>query len=111
MKKIAPWLALLAAFPFHALAQPAAALPAPARTNFPELANYPGPNCTKPGELPRQPNATSMTEVDRYNLLVREYNRASHDYAVCINAYIRNADHDADLIREKSRDAADEANR
>jgi hypothetical protein len=91
-----------------AQAQPSAAPPG---TNFPELANYPGPNCIKPGAPPKQPNTTSMNEVDRYNLLIREYNSAGRDYVVCINSYIRNADHDMDLIREKSRDAADQANR
>lgn len=102
---------MLAGLAVRALAQPPAAPPELPGTNFPELANYPGPNCIKPGAPPKQPNTTSMNEVDRYNLLVREYNRASHDYAVCVNGYIRNADHDMDVIREKSRDAADAANR
>jgi hypothetical protein len=96
-------------FAVQALAQPAAE--PPAGTNFPELANYPGPNCTKPAAPPKQPNTTNGDEVDRYNMLIREYNRAGRAYVVCINSYIRNADHDMDLIREKSRDAADQANR
>ena len=80
-------------------------------TNFPALAGYPGPACTKPGAQPRKPSTINNMEVDRYNALLATYNRAVHDYVVCVNTYVRNADSDMDLIRKKSRDAVEEANR
>ena len=85
--------------------------PALAQTNFPPLADYPAPACAKPGEPPRKPMTVSAVEVDRFNLKIGEYNKRARDYVTCVNLYIRNADADMDLIRRKSRDASDEANR
>lgn len=87
------------------------AAPALAQTNFPPLANYPAPACTRPGEPPRKPMVVNATEVDRFNLKIAEYNKRARDYVTCINLYIRNADADMDVIRRKSRDASEEANR
>ena len=58
-----------------------------------------------------KPAATNAMDVDRYNALLGTYNKSVHDYVVCINAYVRNADGDMDLIRKKSRDAVEAANR
>jgi hypothetical protein len=80
-------------------------------TNFPVLADYPGPVCVKAGELPKRPSTINNVEVDRYNALLAKYNKIVHDYVVCINLYVRNADGDMDLIRQKSRNAVEEANR
>ena len=80
-------------------------------TNFPALVGYPDPACTKPGALPKKPATTNAMEVDRYNALLGTYNKTAHDYVVCINLYVRNADGDMDLIRKKSRDAVEAANR
>ena len=83
---------------------------APPATNFPALVSYPEPSCNKPGVPPKRPGAINAMEVDRYNALLATYNKKAHDYVVCINAYVRAADNDSDLIRKKSRDAVDEAN-
>ena len=80
-------------------------------TNFPALSGYPDPDCARPGPLPRKPATINAMEVDRYNALLGTYNKAAHDYVVCINLYVRNADGDMDLIRRKSRDAVEAANR
>lgn len=101
-------LAVLAGLPVAAMAQSPES-PPPA-TNFPALRDYPGPSCAKPGALPKRPGAINAMEVDRYNALLATYNKKAHDYVVCINAYVRAADNDSDLIRKKSRDAVDEAN-
>lgn len=97
------FIAILACLPAHAFAQSA--------TNFVALADYPDPVCSKPGEQPKRPSAINAAEVDRYNALLAKYNKTAHDYVVCINLYVRNADNDTDLIRKKSRAAVDEANR
>jgi hypothetical protein len=110
MRKVKNLILLLAALPGCALAQEAPVSP-PRATNFPALANYPDPACARPGEQPKRPNATSVVEVDRYNALLATYNKRAHDYVTCINVYVRNADADMDLIRRKSRDAVDAANR
>jgi hypothetical protein len=93
-----------------ALTAVAQAQTTPPATNFPTLADYPGPSCTKPGAPPKRPGAINAMEVDRYNALLATYNKKARDYVVCINAYVRAADNDGDLIRKKSRDAVDEAN-
>jgi hypothetical protein len=80
-------------------------------TNFPALAGYPDPDCARPILQPRKPASINAMEVDRYNALLATYNKSVHDYVVCINAYVRNADGDMDLIRRKSRDAVEAANR
>jgi hypothetical protein len=108
MRKMKRLILLLAALPACAFAQEAAQ---PRATNFPAMANYPDPACARPGEQPKRPNTTSIVEVDRYNALLATYNKRAHDYVVCINVYVRNADADMDLIRKKSRDAVDAANR
>jgi hypothetical protein len=98
-----------------ALAVPAVAMAqtpqvASQASNFPALRDYPGPSCVKPGAPPKRPGTINAMEVDRYNALLGTYNKKTHDYVVCINAYVRAADNDSDLIRKKSRDAVDEAN-
>jgi len=93
-------------FPTSAMAQTAA----PPASNFPALKEYPGPACAEPGVPPKRPGAVNAMEVDRYNALLGTYNKKAHDYVVCINAYVRAADNDSDLIQKKSRDAVDEAN-
>ena len=91
-----------------AMAQPVSTTPG---TNFPALAGYPDPACERPGLQPRKPATINAMEVDRYNALLSTYNKAVHAYVVCINLYVRNADGDMDLIRRKSRDAVEAANR
>jgi hypothetical protein len=80
-------------------------------TNFRALAGYPDPSCTRAGALPKKPATVSNMEVDRYNALLTTYNKTVHAYVVCVNAYVRNADNDMDVIRKKARDAVEEANR
>jgi hypothetical protein len=83
-----------------------------AGTNFPALADYPSPACIKAGALPKKPtDHRDAMAVDVYNAKLATYNAHVHDYVVCVNAYVRNADGDMDLIRKKSRDAVEEANR
>jgi len=98
--------AIFVTLPAFAMAQTSA----PPATNFPALQDYPAPPCAKPGAPPKRPGAINAMEVDRYNALLGTYNKKAHDYVVCINAYVRAADNDGDLIRRKSRDAVDEAN-
>ncbi len=87
---------------------------AAAGTNFPALADYPAPNCIKPGEQPVMPHATPKTvsaggmsintgtrDVRDYNKQVAQYNVALQDYTVCMNAYVANAQADMDAIRAK----------
>ena len=95
--------------PAAAIAQ-AQTVPPSLTTNFPALQGYPAPSCVKPGAPPKRPGAINAMEVDRYNALLGTHNKKAHDYVVCINAYVRAADNDSDLIRKKSRDAVDEAN-
>ena len=95
-----------------AMAQEAA--PAPAAdvgTNFPALKDYPTSTCVKPAPLPKQPVTTNATEIQRYNVLVANYNKLGNAYVACVNAYVGNANRDMDIIRQKSRAATDEANR
>jgi hypothetical protein len=99
-------VAIFAMLPTFAMAQSSA----PPVTNFPALQQYPAPSCVKPGAPPKRPGAINAMEVDRYNALLGTYNKKAHDYVVCINAYVRAADNDSDLVRKKSRDAVDEAN-
>jgi hypothetical protein len=81
-------------------------------TNFPALADYPSPACIKAGVLPKKPtDHRDAMAVDVYNAKLATYNAHVHDYVVCVNNYVRNADGDMDLIRKKSRDAVEEANR
>ena len=100
--------AVLAGLPIAAMAQSLGG--APPATNFPTIRDYPGPSCVKPGVLPKRPGAINAMEVDRYNALLATYNKKARDYVVCVNAYVRAADNDSDLIRRKTRDAVDEAN-
>ena len=82
-----------------------------AGTNFPALKDYPATTCTKPAPLPRKPITTSNMEIGRYNDLIANYNKLGKTYVECVNAYVANANHDMDIIRQKSRAATDEANR
>ena len=96
------------------LAMPAAAQEAApaadAGSNFPALKDYPASACVKPAPLPKQPVTTVAAEVQRYNVLIATYNKAGAAYVACVNAYVANANRDMDIIRQKSRDASDEAN-
>ncbi len=95
-----------------AMAQEAAPAPAAeAGTNFPALKDYPASTCVKPAPLPKQPVTTNATEIQRYNVLVANYNKLGNAYVACVNAYVGNANRDMDIIRQKSRAATDEANR
>ena len=94
---------------------------ASAGTNFPALANYPGPNCAKPGAKPELPPVTSSTvqsgsvtvtntgrNVKKYNKQVTQYNDALHAYTACMNAYVANGQADMDMIRDKVNQAVAE---
>jgi len=87
---------------------------ASAGTNFPALANYPGPDCTKPGAKPKLPPvSTSVVQsgsvtvtntgrnVKTYNKQVAQYNDALHAFTACMNGYVANAQADMDMIRDK----------
>lgn len=94
------------------LAMPASAQDVAATgTNFPALKDYPAAACTKPAALPKKPITTSNAEIGRYNDLIANYNKLGKTYVECVNAYVANANHDMDIIRQKSRAATDEANR
>jgi len=99
-------LALLLSTPVQAQ-EPSAA----AGSNFPALKDYPAAACTKPAPLPKKPVTTIATEIQRYNVLIANYNKAGKTYVECVNAYVANANGDMDIIRQKSRAATDEANR
>ena len=99
---------------FMALALMASAAPAFAGTNYPAIADYPAPNCIKPGEkpelppnVPRSVQAGNLTinsggrDLRAYNNSVAEYNIALNDYTTCMNAYVANAQTDIDMIRDK----------
>ena len=83
----------------------------PAGTNFPALKDYPAAACTKPAPLPKKPITTIAAEIERYNVLIGNYNKVGKVYVECVNAYVGNANRDMDIIRQKSRAATDEANR
>ncbi len=85
-----------------------------AGTNFPALADYPAPDCVRPGAKPELPPVTSSTvqsgsvtvtntgrDVKHYNKQVAQYNEALHAYTACMNAYVANAQADMDMIRDK----------
>ena len=84
---------------------------APGGTNFPALKDYPAASCVKPAPLPKQPVTTIGAEIERYNVLIANYNKAGKAYVTCVNEYVGNANRDMDIIRQKSRAATDEANR
>ena len=110
MKTISAVLgAALALLSTSATAQDAA--PAAAGTNFPALKDYPAATCVKPEPLPKQPVTTVATEIQRYNVLIANYNKAGKAYVTCVNEYVGNANRDMDIIRQKTRAATDEANR
>ena len=83
----------------------------PAGTNFPALKDYPAASCIKPAPLPKKPITTSNVEIERYNVVIANYNKAGKAYVACVNEYVGNANRDMDIIRQKSRAATDEANR
>jgi hypothetical protein len=85
-----------------------------AGTNFPALADYPGPSCTKPGAKPELPPVTTSTvqsgsvtvtntgrDVKDYNKQVAQYNETLHAYTACMNAYVANGQADMNMIRDK----------
>jgi hypothetical protein len=91
-----------------------AAPAAQAGTNLPGLADYPGPNCTRPGDkpvlardTPRVVSAGGMSintgtrDVKDYNKQIAQYNAALQDYTACMNAYVANGQADMDTIRNK----------
>jgi len=103
MKKIV-LLALLSAAPGTAQAG----------TNFPALADYPVPNCVKPGDKPTMTGearrvvpaggvdiTTGGRDVKGYNERVAAYNSALAAYSACMNAYVDNAQADMNAIRDK----------
>jgi hypothetical protein len=79
-------------------------------TNFPALKDYPAATGVKPAALPKQPVTTIAAEIERYNVLIGNYNKAGKSYVACVNDYVANANRDMDIIRQKSRAATDEAN-
>lgn len=94
---------------------------ATAGTNFPALADYPAPNCAKPGDKPVLTGAAPTTvpaggmsfntggkDVKGYNERVAQYNAALHDYTVCMNAYVANGQDDIDAIRNKINQAVEQ---
>jgi hypothetical protein len=104
---VAALLAVPGAIP--AWAQDAA--PVAPVTNFPALKDYPASTCAKPAPLPKKPLTTIAAEIERYNVLIANYNKAGKVYVACVNAYVANATRDMNIIRQKSRAATDEANR
>jgi hypothetical protein len=94
---------------------------AAAGTNFPSLADYPAPNCTKPGDKPvlakDAPHVVSAGGVNittgarntkDYNKQVDQYNAALQDYTACMNAYVDNAQADMTAIKEKVNKAVEQ---
>jgi hypothetical protein len=89
-------------------------VPAIAGTNLPALADYPAPNCVRPGDkpvlardAPRVVSAGGMSintgtrDVKEYNKQISRYNAALQDYTACMNAYVANGQADMDAIRTK----------
>jgi len=85
-----------------------------AGTNFPPLADYPPPSCTKPGEkpvmakdVPKVVDAGNVSinagarDVKRYNEQVAAYNIALAAYTRCMDVYVDNAQTDINAIRDK----------
>lgn len=85
-----------------------------AGTNLPALADYPAPNCVRPGDkpvlardAPRVVSAGGMSintgtrDVKEYNKQIAQYNAALQDYTACMNAYVANGQADMDAIRAK----------
>ena len=104
--------AAVALFVTSATAQESAPAPAAdAGSNFPALKDYPAAACVKPEPLPKKPITTSNVEIERYNVLIANYNKIGKAYVACVNAYVGNANRDMEIIRQKSRAATDEANR
>jgi hypothetical protein len=92
-----------------------------AGTNFPALADYPAPNCIKPGDkpvlarsVPREVSAggvtfnTGVRGVKEYNQQVAQYNAALHDYTACMEAYVANGQADLDAIRSRVNQAVEQ---
>src|SRR6201995_1925622 len=81
---------------------------AAAGTNFPPLADYPAPSCTRPGDkpvmardAPHVVNAGGVSittgggkNTKDYNKQVDEYNAALQLYTACMNAYVDNGQAD-----------------
>jgi len=85
------------------------------------LAQYPGPNCTKP-QLPVQPSAKlaeapDAAEANAYNAKVRQFNRdvagyngAMTVFNACMKSYVENGDADMQRIKQKLDEAVAAAN-
>jgi hypothetical protein len=58
-------------------------------------------SCVKPAPLPKQPVTTIAAEIERYNVLIANYNKAGKAYVTCVNEYVGNANRDMDIIRQK----------
>ncbi len=75
------------------------------------LAQYPGPNCTKP-QVPAQPSAkladtADSGAVDAYNAKVRQFNRdvaayngAMTQFNACMHSYVENGNADMQRIKQ-----------
>ena len=88
---------------------------AQAGTNFPALKDYPGPDCSKPGDKPVMAKETRQVvqaggglafttgthDVKGYNEQVAAYNMALAAYTRCMDAYVDNAQADMNAIRDK----------
>jgi hypothetical protein len=85
-----------------------------AGTNLPSLADYPAPNCVRPGDKPVLARAaphvvsaggmsvnTGARDVKEYNKQIAQYNATLQDYTACMNAYVANGQADMDTIRNK----------
>ena len=82
--------------------------PAEAGTNFPALADYPGPECgaaEKPIDVPAFKNGDDVAaytrRIKQHNEQIVQYNKSLHDRTACMNDYVANAQADLDAIRDK----------
>ena len=74
-------------------------------------AGYPSPTCPAKPSKPAPPLGHDRQALDLYNSRVEEFNSAEDRYVSCLRDYLDKAKNDMDLIKQKTDQVVDEANR
>lgn len=70
---------------------------------------YPAHTCIKPTKPYKPFSFSNQWDVDSYNSQVEYYNTQLRRYLYCIDEYIKNANNDIERIREKAKEAINDA--
>ncbi len=70
---------------------------------------YPSHDCIKPDKPYKPYSFNSQWEIDSYNSEVETYNSNLRVYSDCIDEYLENANNDIERIKQKAKEAINEA--